>query len=789
MKKTIEASNFSLIAQILFFYRNDESKKPADFVIEFLQACGSRFFTGTNDTYANKFFKERKLSSGVRDSFVNSKTKEFEFNSKGGVKYLLDNLSWGNHDIGSTFSKFGITDVEIEKDHHLLIVAIVQLIGWYIDLDESYVSEPLRALYRRLLIENKHSLTREEQKEFFLNLPKEEIQLITEYLEKTKNRLIKLRTIIDPSSDVNFYDIYVTNNISYTKTTADEDGSVTKELKTIESADFSTIFYSFGTNIVLEATGGFGKTMFMKHLAMDAIYNFDSNHIIPILINARDYSGDEIETFIIDSCIKFTTPQIDKETIRLLIHRGMVIVLFDGLDEMNPTYILSFIEQLKSYSNLNDQSKFVISTRPTDTKQLEGFFTLSLLPFTKQQASKMINKVRFDDEIKIKFLKMLKNTLFSTHKDFCENPLLLTIMLVTYDKVGIPTKRYQFYKKVYEAMSEKYNQSSGRSTSQLSSDITPERMLNYLAIFSFRTHYDHKNAFTEEEIAYYLKEIRNGNSGYSEIFTVDDFIEDCVKKLCVLYKDGLKYRFIHRSFQEYFVAYFFSNQTDNKLIPISKYLDKGVWKTVSRVFTVEHVSISFNNFSSNILSMLIDMCRDRIEHHVYIPFLHKWLDYAGSDDEQFVHFIAETFEKIRYSDGPSNGETTNFSTSEIFDKIAIDYDFTSVDERQFEESKFVKLDEFRNGYFVIITEKDEYNSAHLEHIDLDDLTEDDDLVGTLYAVDMKEILKDTNKYQTFIDNLKETYLYQNFLESKNLLAKLENIYRKYTEDDLLKILN
>ncbi len=787
MEETVQVSKFSRVLQLLYSHRKDVDKKPADFVVELLSICGSKFFTGTNDEYALKFYKTRKMSGPLMDSFRDPVNREFRFDYRGGEDYLKGFLNLKALSVKVLFSEFGVNYQKIEKDVNLLIKAIIELIALYAEYGEDHVSDTTRVIYRKLVIESKNNLTVEEKKEFFFALPDDEKMLIKQYLDKTKKRIIKLRTVIDPSTDVNFYDIYVKNSISYVETVYGENGAKREE-KQIESADLPTLFYQFDSNLVIEASGGIGKTMFMKHLTMDAIYSFNSNYIVPILIYARDYEGQDLEDFIIDSCITYTSPQIDKETIRSLMFHGMCVVLFDGLDEMNPEHVSKFLESLKTYANLNEQSKFIITTRPTDSNTPEGFFNLKLLPFSQLQSVQLVEKVDYDEEIKAKFLKLLKGRLFKSHKEFCENPLLLSIMLITFDRVGIPDKKYQFYKKVYEAMSEKYNLSSGRGSSALHCKISPERMLDYITIFSFRVQYDNKSSFSEEDVAYYLKDIREKNTAYSEDFTAESFIKDMEKKLCLFYKDGLRYRFIHRSFQEYFVALFFARQTDNKLVPIASYLDKEKKENGIIISEDGKYYFNFDFYVDNILDMLFDMCHDRIEHYVFIPFLHKWLDYEGTEDERFVHFVSEVFGTIRYSAGGCDDSTHNPPLSQVYELIADENVFSNEQDDEFSDPGFIELDEYRLCYYRFIPGEPNSDVGYLEQISESDLEEGEEPFGALFEVDMEEVLKNMDAYEVFVEDLKKTFLYENFKEAQEALKELEEKYANPSEEDLKKLL-
>lgn len=83
-------------------------------------------------------------------------------------------------------------------------------------------------------------------------------------------------------------------------------------------------------------------------------------------------------------------------------------------------------------------------------------------------------------------------------------------------------------------------------------------------------------------------------------------------KICLIYKDGGKYYFIHRSFQEYFVAYFFSRQLEQRFDAMLDIL------TVRMRWIV-------------VLPMLYGMEPEKTELCIFIPFLEK--AFCGKDEK------------------------------------------------------------------------------------------------------------------------------------------------------------
>ena len=89
-------------------------------------------------------------------------------------------------------------------------------------------------------------------------------------------------------------------------------------------------------------------------------------------------------------------------------------------------------------------------------------------------------------------------------------------------------------------------------------------------------------------------------------FEIAFFVDDLINSICVLYKDGLNYRFTHRSFQEYFTAIFLKELSDENLNKMSIQL------ILKDAYRATH---------DNTFAMLLDMCEERVEQNMFIPLL------------------------------------------------------------------------------------------------------------------------------------------------------------------------
>lgn len=65
---------------------------------------------------------------------------------------------------------------------------------------------------------------------------------------------------------------------------------------------------------------------------------------------------------------------------------------------------------------------------------------------------------------------------------------------------------------------------------------------------------------TADEFADYYKKLNVREIANDKKTTANDFLEDLCANLCLMYFEGNTYHFMHRSFQEYFCALFFSRR-------------------------------------------------------------------------------------------------------------------------------------------------------------------------------------------------------------------------------------
>lgn len=446
--------------------------------------------------------------------------------------------------------------------------------------------------------------------------------------------------------------------------------------------------------IVLSGTGGMGKSMMMTHFMLDTIDRNKETGKVPMFVLLRDYNpaaGDLID-FIFGE-LKRHDVDLHLSDLVELLQSGKGVILFDGLDEIKSENCRRFYKEMENLADSYPEASYIVSSRPTmNFRGLSHFTVYDLQPFSQEQAVEIVGKLDqsvVDPMIQKDFIQDLKCNRFGfdwrERMDFLGNPLFLTILLLAYEgNHDIPTERYLFYEQAYEAMAKKHDATKALIR-EFATGLNSREFQNYFGEFCTITYEQEKYDFTPEEISAYFQEVIEAN----ELSAMPEaFIEDVTGKICLIYKDGGKYYFIHRSFQEYFVAYFFSRQLEQR------------FDAVLDILTVRDEM----DHDSVVLPMLYGMEPEKTELCIFIPFLEK--AFCGKDEKsEYRDFLQFFYPFICYEQGEVEEYFVQASDSSIYQYIADRYSGVKqmIDEddlpvlRHFVEKEYVYYDEIVFG--------------------------------------------------------------------------------------------
>ena len=310
-------------------------------------------------------------------------------------------------------------------------------------------------------------------------------QTFQKYLNDASVYYSTKKTLLFAEKPCPFYDLYVCNDIKRNKLF--ESGESIRGV-TVEKLEQEAKY------IIIQGLGGIGKSMLMTHLFLSSAKQVETTGSIPLLLSLKDYKDNDssIVDFILKSVNEYDS-SISKEDIIDSLVQKRLILLLDGLDEIQSSIRDTFNQHLESLLKAYSGNTIIITSRPVHMFISYSKFTIfDIQDLTKEQALELIRKLDFwDKEGKNSFMMALDNNLYRTHKGFASNPLLLTIMLMTYSSFGeVPAKMHVFYSKAYETMARLHDASKGSFKRPLHTKLTPEEFAKYFAQFCARTYMD-----------------------------------------------------------------------------------------------------------------------------------------------------------------------------------------------------------------------------------------------------------------------------------------------------------
>lgn len=364
----------------------------------------------------------------------------------------------------------------------------------------------------------------------------------TRFFEENLDRFSTVKTIISSSTPIPLLTLYVNLYVQ-------------REEKLYRDEDFLREAGNF-RNVLFTATAGSGKSMLMRYLYLRFLETQTDR--LPIFVELRELNErptislqEYIQEKIADYLEGFSNSQL-----KYALNTGRVVLFLDGFDEINYDIRNERERQINELARRFKELWMFVSSRPAETfASWDKFSVFNVQPFTRKQVELLISNISYDEEIKALFRKKLAEGLYETHKEFLTNPLLTIMMLITLEQFAeIPAKIHLFYEYAFEALFGRHDATKGGGFQR--KRHTNLALDDFKRLFAYFCAITYMRKLTKFSSAKALELIQQSITS-SQINTDKlAFKGDLTECTCMLILDGLDYTFSHRSFQEYFTAYF-----------------------------------------------------------------------------------------------------------------------------------------------------------------------------------------------------------------------------------------
>ncbi len=406
-----------------------------------------------------------------------------------------------------------------------------------------------------------------------------------EYIRVSYDKCCQFKTILNPHQPLRIPDNYLHVTLSCGSDTVQDYDLIKQAGKK--------------KRLVVTGLAGSGKSMFMKYFTISKFEYHDG--ILPLFIELRhinqitDFS---LLTFIRATCTA-SASKVTEEQFNLALKAGVLMLILDGLDEVNYEFRDSVQKQIFEIEKNFPEAVIVVLVGPMNDlvrgqASTSSFYVFKVNDLTKAQCISLINSLDYDRGVKKRFIHEVASELYDSHRSFLSSPPLTTIMLLTYEGFAeIPKKMHAFYSQAFDTLFQKHDAQKEQFQRKMYTGLPREEFKAHFASFSALSYLDQRFSFdskslletARQAITYTQRKEQDKSQSASQPVTPEHLIADLRESVCMLQQDGLDIVFVHRSFQEYFTAVFATSIHGAK---VKRILDQCALRFGDSVITMAH---------------------------------------------------------------------------------------------------------------------------------------------------------------------------------------------------------
>lgn len=367
--------------------------------------------------------------------------------------------------------------------------------------------------------------------------PAQKEQHLKTYLNTFFNKIAFQKTFLSPETPVSILSQCI-------------DASVTFNDNSILLDEFC--YPNLPQIVCIQGSAGQGKSTALKRLALRTML---SGTGIPFFVELRDIKkGQIIEGTCVAGFGRLFDGVSPRAAFESLCAQYNSYLFLDGLDEVANDMQREIVENLSEIISRNPSLTVILSSRPDDL--IQGLSWLPVAIIERLQplgARKLVELCPCHGEAKAGILYDF-DTLFNRYREFFEIPLLLTIFILAFAKnPDVPSEPHEFFRQAFTALFSEHDSYKVLFKRERHVNLGLLEYQKVVGAFCAVTLSKKQFSFEKAELLPLLQS--SLHAAVSEC-NVEDLLIDLERCTCILQRDGLKYSFTHRSFQDYLAATF-----------------------------------------------------------------------------------------------------------------------------------------------------------------------------------------------------------------------------------------
>ncbi len=461
------------------------------------------------------------------------------------------------------------------------------------------------------------------------------------YIEAKRERYSVMKLL--GGEEVNLEDYFVCNTISdkrhvwverYRSTGRSIDNATLKGIRELyANRGFDN------RKVVLLGSGGSGKTLMLQHMFLQALDEYPTSKVLPVFLELRNYTQSmSINGFIAES-LNVSNDYFDENRVHESLLEGKLILLFDGLDEIDPSDIDGFHKKLIAFAEKYIDVQIVVASRDCEARSgLKQFIPLYVLPFNNIQSMQLVDKILTTEnnmEAKPEIINYLENGFIKKNGVFASHPMMLTFVAINYPKFNeFNNSHLIFYQRAYEAMLTGHDDNKKPYDRVFRSVDDSEKFTKVFAEFCAKTYEKGVHEFDAETFGVFFESLssyRKFNNTHK--MNIKNFKQDACSTACMMYEEDEKVYYIDPGFQKYLFAHYYLNASSEETRKMGEILSN-------------INGTAFDDFEA--LDMLYERETEKIELCVILPFLQEI--YRGKEDkDSFLSYLIAGYDRFAYT--------------------------------------------------------------------------------------------------------------------------------------------